>query len=351
MLDSGIDLDHPDLQGIFYPGLDFCGSRQNNVCVEDPDPRPDFIGDDHGTHVTGIIAARGDNNDAQGITGIVYRGNERIVPVKVFYQGNFTTVNALARALRWAAGIDNNPTNNNPANIINLSLGTDQNSQTLANAIQAVADKGVLIIAAAGNFGQNTLLYPARYEEVMSVGSINSKFEPSCFSHFESNKLDIVAFGGDYDISQVVPGISCPAGTTSEAVLSTMPGMPGDNNYGLKFGTSQATPAVVAVAALAWAQNPSFSAQQVKDHLKNTAYTDNVINGDRYGAGILRADRALGMPGPGDTATVNVNGAVTNDSTSDMVKLNLQGTSDNFILGGLKSDNYTVEVSANGTKP
>ncbi len=339
VLDSGVDTSHPDLQNIFYPGRDFCGSRPNNVCTEDNDPTPDFIGDDHGTHVTGIIAAVGNNN--QGVAGVVHKGGKRIVVGKVFHNSSFTTVNALARALRWAAGIGD-VTNNNPADIINMSLGTDQNSQTLANAIQAVANEGVLIIAAAGNFGQNTLLYPARYDQVMSVGSINSKFEPSCFSHFESGKLDIVAFGGDYDISQVVPGANCPAGTTSEAVLSTMP----SNNHGLKFGTSQATPIVAGVAALVWAQNPSFSADQVKTRLKSTAYTDSTINGDRYGAGILRADRALSMPGPSDNAIVNANGLATNDSANDTVRLNLQGTSDEFILNGLKGDTYKVEASA-----
>ena len=342
VLDSGIDLDHPDLQGIFYPGHDFCGNRQNNVCVEDNDPRHDFIGDDHGTHVTGIIAANG--NNVQGITGVVYRGGMRIVPTKVFYNGSFTTVNALARAVRWAAGISGNLTNNNPADIINMSLGTDQDSQTLADAIQAAANENVLIIAAAGNFGQNTLLYPARYPEVMSVGSINSKFEPSCFSHFESGKLDLVAFGGDYNISRVVSGVSCPAGTTSEAVTSTTPG----NAYGDKFGTSQATPVVTGIAALVWAQNPNFTATQVRNHLKTHAYTDNTINGDRYGAGIVRADKALGMPGPNDDAVVTATGAATNDSATDTVKLNLQGTSESFTLDELKGDNYTVEAVANG---
>ncbi len=343
VLDSGIDTTHPDLQGIFYPGRDFCGNRQNNACTEDNDPKHDFIGDDHGTHVTGIIAAIG--NNTQGVAGVVHNSDKFIVPVKVFYQSSFTTVNALARALHWAAGIGT-VANNNPADIITMSLGTDQNSQTLANAIQAVANKGVLIIAAAGNFGQSTLLYPARYDQVMSVGSINSKFQPSCFSHFESGKLDIVAFGGDYDISSVVPGVSCPAGTTSEAVLSTMP----SNDYGLKFGTSQATPIVAGVAALVWAQNPSFSANQVKNRLKSTAYTDNTIKGDRYGAGILRADRALNMPGPSDDIVVTASGAAKNDSDSDTVKLNLQGTSNNFTLNGLKGDNYTVEASSANNK-
>ncbi len=342
VLDSGIDIDHPDLKDIFYPGRDFCGGRQNGVCTEDSDPSPDFIGDDHGTHVTGIIAARGDNS--QGIAGVVYRGNMRILPGKVFHNGSFTTVNALARALRWAAGISGNVSNSNPADIINMSLGTDQDSQTLKDAIQAVANEGVLIIAAAGNFGQNTLLYPARYDEVMSVGSINSKLEPSCFSHFESGKLDIVAFGGDYDISKVVPGVSCPAGTTSEAVISTMPG----NNYGLKFGTSQATPVVTGVAALVWSKNPNFTATQVINHLKAHAYTDNNINGPRYGAGIVRADKALGLPGPNDDAVVTANGAATNDTATDTVKLNIQGTSENFSLNGLKGDSYNVGAVADG---
>ena len=342
VIDSGIDIDHPDLQGVFYPGRDFCGSRSaSNVCQEDTDPRPDFIGDDHGTHVTGIITAAG--NNGQGIAGVVYRGGKRVVPIKVFHNGNFTTVEALSRAILWAADLSN-VNNPNKADIINMSLGSSQNSATLKNAIDNVINQGVLVIAAAGNFGQSTLLYPARYDQVLSVGSINSKLEPSCFSHFEAGKLDIVAFGGDYDISQVVSGVTCPTGTTSEAVLSTLP----SNNYGLKFGTSQATPIVTGVAALVWSQNTGLSVNQVINRLKNTAYKGSPVSGDRYGAGILRADRALQIPGPGDDVTVTATGAATGDSGNATVTLNFQGTSNNFNINGLKGDNYTVSVSAEG---
>lgn len=341
VLDTGIDTTHKDLQGIFHQGRDFCGGKQNGACTEDTNPTPEFNGDIHGTHVTGIIAALG--NNAQGVTGVLQSG-KRIVPVKVFFNGNFTTVNALARALRWAAGISitNAPNNLNPANIINMSLGSETNSSTLKDAVTAVNSKGVLIIAAAGNYGQNTLLYPARYTEVMAVGSINSKFQRSCFSHFGSG-LDIVAPGGDYDISKVVGDVSCPSNTTSEAVSSTTP----SNNYGLLFGTSQAAPVVTGVAALVWSQNPNFTVTQVRNRLKSTAYKTSTMPSDKYGAGILRADRALGIPGPSDNVVVTAKGAATGDSDNDTVKLNLQGTSNNFLLEGLKGDKYKVTANAN----
>lgn len=350
VIDSSIDIDHTDFNRVtFYPGYDFCAGQQvqNNIrtCTEDSNPRPDSTADNHGTHVTGIIAASSNN---RGMAGVLHQG-ANIVPVKVFDSSGFTTANALARALRWSAGISvsNAPSNQNPADIINLSLGASRDIDTVKDAVDAVAAKGVLMVAAAGNTAQPQILYPAAYPNVMAVGSVNGKFRRSCFSHYgngtTNNTIDIMAAGGDFDMSRQNTSITCDAGVRSDAIYSTMP----NNGYGTLFGTSQATPLVAGVAALVWQQNSSFSATQLRNHLKNTAYYDrSYMNRNQYGAGIIRADAALGLPSVGDEVSLTATGANKNDSAIDRVTLNHEGTSSSFDLTQLLADSYTVEAVA-----
>ena len=349
VIDSGIDLSHPDLQGVFANGgYDFCattsGSGNSRTCsTRDNNPRPDSNSDTHGTHVTGTIAAVGNNN--QGVAGVLYGGAD-IVPIKVFYQGDFTTAFALAEAIRWSAGLNVSgvPRNSNPARIINLSLGFEltpgEQSQAVQSAVSAAQGTGALLIAAAGNGGNQGVLAPALYDGVMGVGSINSNFRRSCFSNYGAG-LDIMAAAGDYPIKSGCPRIS-------EAVLSTFPG----NNYGVETGTSHATPIVTGVAALVWDGMANPTSAKVTQALTNSAYFDSsYMTADQYGAGLLRADVALGLPGPVDNrrsvdATVTASGA---GSAVDTVTLDLLlGVSDAFSLTDLSTGTYTLEAATSG---
>jgi serine protease len=328
VLDTGIDLDHPDLAGVFLPGRDFCAGKNGADCTTDNDPRPELTGDQHGTHVTGIIAA---NGNSRGVAGVV-KGNVKILPIKVFFQGGFTTADALASAIVYAS---------QNANILNLSLGTEAESQTLLDAVNTATGNGALIIAAAGNFGKTSLLAPARYaatnNQVAAIGSVNSNFRRSCFSH-TGQGLTLMAVGGDFDLASAGFSVTCASGTRPEAILSTIPG-----SYGLLFGTSQATPLVTGVAALVWAENPGFSASQVLDKLKSSAYFDaSFMTTNAYGAGIVRADQALGVAGPGDDLSITAEGDANADSAVDTVTLELDGSSTAFDLSGLKADRYTL---------
>lgn len=335
VIDSGIDIDHEDLRGIFVStGWDFCS---NFDCTRtDADPRPDSLADTHGTHVTGLLAAvAGNGRGTAGVTGEV----ARIVPIKVF-DGLSTTAPALAKAIRWAAGlpVEGAPANEHPADIITLSLGANEDSTLVRQAIEAAADEGALIIASAGNQGHGSLDYPARYEEVVAVGSVNSEFERSCFSDYGSG-LDIMAPGGDGFL-----GIPDCSGANDEALLSTFPG----DDYGIDAGTSMAAPIVAGAAALAWAHTPDATARRVTERLLNTAYfDDSYMSREFYGAGVLRVDLALGFPGPGDEATVQATGP---SSALDTVTLRLDGTSTAFSLGDLAAGSYTVAADALGDR-
>lgn len=338
VLDSGIALNHPDLNGIFVSdGYDFCGSVRpagdGSVCNYDSNVQPDYSSDTHGTHITGIIAAQG--NNGRGVAGVLH-SSARILPVKIFYDRTFTTVNALSDAIRWAAGIDNiggAPNNDHPADIINLSLGTDDYSATLEGAVKDAQNAGALLMAAAGNSGASEVLYPARFNGVIAVGSVNSNFERSCFSNYGA-ELDLMAAGGDSSI----------CGRPDESVLSTFP----NGNYGTEAGTSQAVPVVSGIAALVWAEHSDWSADQVARHLKATAY--DLGSANQYGAGLVRADVALGLLGPTNDNR-NVEASVTVDSADDSgiatVTLDLlRGTSDSFSIGGLEAGSYSVEAEA-----
>ena len=354
VIDSGIDLDHPDLKGVFlqnqggFVGYDFCattsGSGSSRTCAtRDNNPRPQSNSDTHGTHVTGTIAAVG---NSQGVAGVLY-GGARIVPIKVFYQGDFTTAFALAEAIRWSVGltVSSVPQNSNPAKIVNLSLGFEpqpgNESQAVQNAVSAAQGTGALLIAATGNGGNQNVLAPARYSGVIGVGSVNSQFRRSCFSNYGTG-LDIVAAAGDYPINSGCPKIS-------EAVFSTFPG----NNYGVETGTSHATPIVTGVAALVWEQTTSPTAAKVSQKLKDSAYFDSsYMNANQYGAGLLRADVALGLPGPTDnrrTVQTTVTASGSGGSDTDIVTLDLLlGVSDAFSLTGLGAGTYTLEAAASG---
>ncbi|MDZ7704645.1 MAG: S8 family serine peptidase [Trueperaceae bacterium] len=349
VIDTGIDVDHEDLQGVFVNGgYDFCassdcGSRNSN-------PRPDANADTHGTHVAGTVAARG--NNGRGVAGVLY-GGAKIVPVKAFYYGSraTTTASALVESIRWAAGLSVSgvPSNPNPAEIITLSLGTSGDSTALENAVSAAQGEGALIIASSGNAGQNTLLAPASYPDVLAVGSVNSDFRRSCFSNFGSG-LDIVAAGGDAKPS----GVTCDQPVTNEALLSTIP----NNNYGLEIGTSHATPIVTGVAALVWEQQNNPTAASVAQALRDSAYFDGgYMNASQYGAGVLRADVALGLLGPTRPGNRNVDVPITAESSDDSGVATdtldlLLGTSGGFEITGLQAGSYTItaDVSRSGNQ-
>ena len=328
VLDSGFALNHPDLRNVFVSnGYDFCG---NASCSSDADVSPD-VGESHGTHVTGIIAAAGNNN--RGVTGVL-SGGASILPVKVFYDyPEISTEAAVVAAIDWAAGIrvSGTPTNSNPADIINLSLGLNLNSSSTAleDAVKRAQDRGVLVIAASGNDGANRLRAPASYDGVFAVGSVNSRFGRSCFSNYGAG-LDVVAAGGD--------GFACTASGGNETVISTVPG-----GYGTLAGTSQATPLVTGLAALIWSQNRSLSASQVAQRLRDSAYRSGQMSSSQYGAGVVRADVAFGYPKPGDDVSIT---AGTNALTT--ATLRADGSTESFTLENLKAGTYTVEADASG---
>jgi thermitase len=258
IIDTGVDLDHPDLQANLLPGYDFW----------DYDNVPED-GNGHGTNVAGIAAAA---LNGIGVAGVA--PTARILPVRVLNNQGSGSLSDVADGIVYAA---------DRAQVLNLSLGGTSNSATLQNAINYAANtKGRLVVAAAGNCGDsnypyngcssmNQIVYPAAYSNVMAVAATTSSDTRASFSNVGSY-VDIAA-----------PGVN---------IYNTYFG----NSYYAESGTSQATPHVAGLAALVWAKNPGYTAAQVRNRITSTAVDLGAIGVDTsFGAGRIDVKQALGL--------------------------------------------------------
>jgi len=249
VVDTGVDLTHPDLQANLVAGYSFEKGSKGQ-------PPQDNNG--HGTNVAGIIAAVGNNR--LGTSGILW--NAKIMPIKALDKDGFGDEETLGEAIRYA--IDNG------AKIVVMSLGLHRYTPYLQEIVDYAEQKGVLLVAAAGNEG-NDIKYPAAYKTVLAVGGIGAN---SAIVQ-ESNhgpELDLVA---PWEVYTTALG----------------------GKYQVNYGTSMAAPQVAAVAAMVLAQHPNWTPAQVRNHLRQTAEDISVKGWDeRTGYGLLRADRAVTTP-------------------------------------------------------
>ncbi len=242
IVDSGIELSHPDLAGKLLQGYDFV----------DGDAVPaDSNG--HGTHVAGIAAAI--TNNARGIAGMAPFAS--ILPVRVLDHNGNGSMSTVASGIIYAA--------NRGAQVINLSLGSPYDTSTLQYAVSYAWSRGSVLVAAAGNDGLPTPNYPANYPNVLAVAATDAYDFKTPFSNF-GTWVDVAA-----------PGAS---------ILSTYLG----GNYAYLDGTSMAAPHVSGIAALLAAQGRSNT--QVHDIIRTTS--DPVLyTGIFWIFGRVNADRAV----------------------------------------------------------
>ena len=285
VIDSGVDTLHEDLKGKLLPGCDFFDRDDN--------PSPDSAGERaaHGTHVAGIAAASG--NNGLGIAGVAYGDGVKILPVKIFDRaGVRATIDNLIEAMLWSAGlpVDDVGTNQNPADIINMSLGVNPSElsgkriKSVDRVAEQIRDSGVILFASSGNDnsggdGATGVFFPASSPFVYSVGSVDSDRRRSSFSRYTpgERQVDFMAPGG----TQL---------ETSQTVISTYP----DDTYGFQAGTSMSAPFVAGVAALLLSQDAGLSVDEIADKLTDSALFDGDMTEEAYGFGIVCADKALG---------------------------------------------------------
>jgi thermitase len=245
VVDTGVQANHPDLVNKLLPGYNFV-ARNTNVTD----------GNGHGTHVAGIAAASTNNN--LGVAGIA--PSARILPIKALDDTGNGALTNIANAIIYAA--------NQGAEVINLSLGTTQDSTTLRNAIDYAISRGSVVVAASGNNGANILTYPAVYQNVIAVASTDENDLRSSFSNY-GTWVDVAAPGSN--------------------ILSTYP----NSYYSYLSGTSMACPHVAGLAALLAAQGRSNV--QIRSIIQNTS--DPVPGtGTFWVYGRVNADRAVRQP-------------------------------------------------------
>jgi type VII secretion-associated serine protease mycosin len=255
VIDSGIEANHPDLQGACLPGWDITTKPPQPGGLEDP------YG--HGTHVAGVIGAR--SNNGIGMAGLA--PGCKLLPVRIFNQFGHSTAGITAEAIIWAV--------DHGAKVINCSWGTPLPGEATMAAVRYALDKDVVVVAAVGNSGKNDdPNYPGAQEGVMGVAASTDIDGWASFSTW-----------GDW-VDVAAPG---------ESILSTFPTAKG-TGYRLMRGTSMAAPHVSAAAALLRSQHPSWSQKQVVEALYATS-KDIVRTGfDPYsGHGRVDIARALGL--------------------------------------------------------
>lgn len=288
VIDTGVDVDHPELAAAALPGWNF---RHDTDTPHDPRPGNAGARAAHGTHVAGIVVARGDDPD--GATGVAGFPNQiRLLPVRIFDDaGEQATFADLLNALYWSAGMaapNGSAVNRHPAGIINLSLGggTAQNAM-LNEAVAAVTQAGILVVAASGNNSPG-ILAPANGPDALAVGSTDDDYERSAFS----------AYGGSGQIGIMGPGGRGPS--TCGMVVSTLPG----GGFGCMEGTSMAAPFVAGAAALLLTHEPDLGPAELVARLEAATYYDeDFMNAAEYGAGVLCVERLLLQDAPGPAQT------------------------------------------------
>ncbi len=259
IVDSGLDTSHSEFSGRIV------------------DPRDEIDGDsapqdtcNHGTHVTGIVAAEG--NNGSGIAGLAW--GVSVMPVRALTQDGARCTGDefdIHDGVHWAV--------NHGAKIINLSLGAlpelghtcEQDFPIMSSAIQSAYSAGVLVVAASGNSSTNRLGCPALQSEAMAVGATTSSDQRATYSNYGTG-LDLVAPGN--------------------GIFSTLPISSG--YYGYMSGTSMATPHVAGLAALIWSIVPDLTDDQVRDVIRSKADDLGPPGWDQeFGYGRINAWRAL----------------------------------------------------------
>jgi subtilisin family serine protease len=279
VLDTGIDATHPALAGHLLPGFDFVDFDNDPAEVGSPATHPSY---GHGTHVAGIVA--------------LVAPSAKIIPLRVLDADGTGNAWVLADALLYAVDPDHNPTTNDGAHVINLSLGTLSRTSIIKTVAQLAAcavpaviveplddfsdpgyngDKdrcsqqsGAVIISAAGNDGSAAMRqYPAA-ESVYGLLAVASSTGASLLSNFSN-------FGSWVDVA--APGSN---------ITSTVPGA----GYGTWSGTSMAAPMASGAAALLRAREPGLSPRDVTRRL--TRISTNLCSG-----GLRRIDAAAVLQG------------------------------------------------------
>jgi len=289
ILDTGVDYDHPDLAGNIAGGINYAGSWWKDGSTNK------LYWDDkygHGSYCAGIVAALNNNI---GVVGVAPGAS--LWAVKVLGDNGYGYISDIIQGLEWCV--------DNGIDIASMSFGAAEYSESLANACNAAYNAGVLLVAAAGNEKGGPVIYPAAYKSVIAVSATNTN--------------DVIA-----DFSSVGPEVELAAPGVN--IKSTYT----NGQYAIGSGTSAACPHVAGAAALAWAAEPSLTAEQLRIKLQQTAEDLGAAGRDNlYGYGLVNAAAAAQAADIHDIAVTAI-AAPSSVFVGDVVAINVtvqnQGT-------------------------
>lgn len=259
VIDSGADLQHPDLAPNLVSGY--------NVLTQGQTPPQDDNG--HGTHASGIAAAVADNN--VGVAGTCPRC--KLMPIKALDSEGAGTGFDVALAVVWAV--------DNGASVINMSLGGETSDPTLERAVKYALSHNVSVVVAAGNESTDTPMYPAALPGVIAVGSVDVDRQRSSFSNY-GNWVSVMAPGKNILSTMPMQSVFM---TSTEGYY---------NEYDFMDGTSMASPMVAGVVGLIKSRYPQLNPFQIKSRLEGTAIDLGAPGFDpEYANGMVDAFRAV----------------------------------------------------------
>ena len=278
VLDTGLQWDHPDLQGIVaYNTAELGGGKESNGIDDDGNGRVDdwrgwdFVGDDnnpaddnaHGTWVSGIIAAT--ENNGVGVAGVSW--SDKVLPVKIMNAAGTGDTSDLVAGIDYAV--------KRGAKVINMSIAGFPYSQAVQDAINRAWASGAILVAAAGNYRTSERTFPADFANVVGVSGTQADDEFTNWSNF----------GSWVEVS--APGAAIT--TTNCTYCNTW------GPYAAISGTSFSSPNVAGVVSLMRARFPSYTNRQIVDRLYATVDDLGYAGRDaRYGFGRVNAYRAVG---------------------------------------------------------
>lgn len=320
VVDTGIDYTHPDLDGNYIDGYDYANG--------DNDPKDD---NGHGTHVSGTIAAE---ENTEGVIGVA--PNTGLYALKALDKRGSGSLSDIVAAIEWAVkGPDGTEGNEDDAEVVSMSLGTDSGSSSLKDAVQYALSHGTLPVAASGNDGDGDTTtdeysYPAAYDSVIAVGATDKDDSLASFSN-TGPYLELAAPG--VDINSTMPTYNVHLNTG----LYQM-----SQDYDTMDGTSMACPHVSGTAALVYAAGASDAdgdgnvADDVRSILDDTAEdlgSEGRDNG--YGYGLVDAEAATGAVSTGDTPTVSWVNPTDGDTISGNVTIQIDASDTEDSTGSL----------------
>lgn len=258
ILDTGVDMSHPDLR--ISGGKCFISEDlTQNICSSYAD------NNGHGTHVAGVIAAQ---DNTIGVVGVAPSSN--IYALKVLNHEGIGTTSSIIAGIEWAI--------TNKIDIINLSLTTPTSDNAMKEIIDTAYKKGILVVAAVGNNGNSfgntdTVEYPAKYSSVIGVGSINR------------NNVRVPTSATGLGVEVVAPGYQ---------IYSTVPknydtdGL--QDGYTWMTGTSMAAPFITGLLATYKENYPEKSNVELRELLiQNAVDLGNPGKDNWYGYGLAQA--------------------------------------------------------------